>query len=167
MSRTTFEVPQSRHPFAGLGTGIIVAENGKEEPKITIRFPLYGIEVITATGDEAKRMIHKINSDELFVEDKIDHAKSVVCNILGIDEFTLNNAKRNERSVFGRWLVWDYMKNQLNLSLVKCGEAFGKNHSTVKHGLKKIEPDELRFLLKWQRMAYSSFQTKIKELITD
>lgn len=164
MSRTTFEVPQSRHPFAGLGTGIIVAENGKEEPKITIRFPLYGIEVVTAKGDDAKRLMMKMNSDEYFIEDRIDYIKSVACSTLGIDEFTINTAKKNERAVFARWLVWKYLRENTNLSLAKCGELFKKDHATVKHGIKKVAPDEVKYMSKWQQIAYYSFQEKTKDL---
>ena len=51
MSKITFEIPQNKHPFIGMGEGIIVTENGKMEPKITIKFPKYNIEVDVATGE--------------------------------------------------------------------------------------------------------------------
>lgn len=158
MSRVTFEVPQSKHPFVGLGTGIIITENGDQEPKVIVKFPLYGIEITTALGEEAKKVMLEMNSNEVFNDDRIEYAKNIVCDILGITILELNNSKKKEKAVFGRWLVWDYAKNNLNLSMECCGDIFDKDRLTVRNGLLKIREE-----VGWRKDAYTEFVEKMTE----
>ena len=163
MSRTTFEVPQSRHPFVGLGTGIIVTENGKEEPRILIKFPEYGIEVVTATGEKAKKVMLEMNEDECFNADRIEYAKGVACDVLKINSFSLNAGRKEEKAVFARWLIWDYANNSLHLSQRECGDLFGKDHATVKWGVDQLKGENLKFLNGWRKMAHITFWEKMNE----
>lgn len=160
MSRITFEVPQSKHPFVGLGTGIIITENGDQEPKITVKFPLYGIEIITALGEDAKKVMLEMNSDEVFNEDRIEYAKNIACEVLDINMFELITVKKRsgpQKAAFGRWMVWDYAKNNLNLSFNECGDIFGQDHVTVMQSLKKLHEER-----GWRKIAYERFTEKMK-----
>ena len=160
MSRITFEVPQSKHPFVGLGTGIIITENGDQEPRIIVKFPLYGIEIVTALGEDAKKVMLEMNSDEVFNEDRIEYAKNVVCEVLGISMFDLMTSQKRsgkQKAAFGRWLVWDYAKNHLNLSTYECGDIFNKDHSTVLWAVNKLPTER-----GWRKAAYITFTEKMK-----
>lgn len=165
MSRTIFEVPQAKHPFAGLGTGIIIAENGKEDPKIIIRFPLYGIEVVTAVGEKAKNIMLGMSSDDVYDEDRIEYAKNSAGSILGITSFQMNTSIKKEEAVFARWLVFDYAKNSLSHSMAECGKIFSpkKDRNTVLNGIKKLEKENVKYLSKWQQDAYHSFWEKMNK----
>lgn len=164
MSRTIFEVPQAKHPFAGLGTGIIIAENGKEEPKITIRFPLYNIEIVTATGERAKKIMLGMSSDDVYDEDRIEFAKNIAGSILGVTSFQMNTSIRKEEAVFARWLVFDYAKNSLSYSINECGKIFSpeKDYSTVRNGIEKLEKENHKYLSKWQQEAHNTFWEKMR-----
>lgn len=164
MSRTIFEVPQSKHPFVGLGTGIIITENGKQEPKVTIRFPLYDIELVTAVGEKAKTVIMEMNSDETFDGDRIEYAKNAACEILSINSYQMNTSTKKQEAVFARWLVFDYAKNSLNFSLSRCGRLFfpEKDHATVLHAINKLKKDELKYLSSWQKEAHSQFWKRMR-----
>jgi hypothetical protein len=160
MSRITFEVPQSKHPFVGLGPGIIITENGDQEPRIIVKFPLYGIEIVTALGDEAKKVMLNMSSDEVFNEDRIEYAKNIACEVLEISMFELLTSQKKsgeQKASFGRWLVWDYAKNNLNLSLSECGDIFNKSHSTVLWGVNRVSTEK-----GWRKIAYLRFTEKMK-----
>ena len=157
MSRTTFEIPQAKHPFIGLGTGIIITENGREEPRIIIKFPLHNIEIVAARGEEAKVMVNKLNTDESSTEDKIEFVKTLACEIVGIPYLKINSGRRDARAVFARWLVWDYQRKVLKLSLEACGETFDLDHATVIYGMKQLSGENLRYLTGWRAYAYSKF----------
>lgn len=157
MSRTTFEIPQAKHPFIGLGTGIIITENGREEPRIIIKFPLHNIEIVAARGEEAKAMVNKLNTDESSTEDKTEFVKTLACEIVGIPYLKINSGRRDARAVFARWLVWDYQRKVLKLSLEACGETFDLDHATVIYGMKQLSGENLRYLTGWRAYAYNKF----------
>lgn len=157
MSRTTFEIPQAKHPFVGLGTGFIITENGKEEPRIIIRFPLHNIEIVAATGEQAKSITAKLNVEESSTEDKIEFVKTIACEMTGIPYLKINSGRRDARAVFARWLVWDYQRKVLKLSLEACGEVFGLDHATVLYGINQLKPENIRSLNGWRKYAYTKF----------
>jgi hypothetical protein len=157
MSRITFEIPQAKHPFIGMGDGIIISENGTMPPRIIIRFPSRNIEVVTAIGEEAKAIMAKLNEDAIFDEDRVEYAKNIACGVLGIDIYQLNVRGRDEKAVFGRWLVWDYAKNHLMMTLEECGDIFELDHSTVSYALKLLSDENVRFLVGWQKVAHCKF----------
>lgn len=157
MSRTTFEIPQAKHPFVGLGTGFIITENGKEEPRIIIRFPLHNIEIVAATGEQAKSITAKLNVEESSTEDKIEFVKTIACEMTGIPYLNINRGRSDERAVFARWLVWDYQKKILKMSFEQCGNTFGLDHSTVIYGMKQLSGENLRYLTGWRAYAYNKF----------
>ena len=167
MSKITFEIPQNKHPFIGMGEGIIVTENGKMEPKITIKFPKYNIEVDVATGDDAKAMIAELNSDEYYNHNKADIAKEIVCDILKIEPYTLHIKSKDEKPVFARWIVWKYCNKSLKMSLNECGDMFGLDHSTVVHGVKTLEDENIKYLLTWQSSAYREFRRRIENIYAE
>ena len=162
MSRITFEIPQYKHPFIGLGTGIIVTENGREEPRIVIKFPLHGIEIVTATGEEAKSAMADLNSDECFDSDRIKFARNTACEALHLENGLLDVKTRKEEIVFARWLVWDYAKNVLKMSLHSCGDIFNLDHATVMWGVKQLNKDNVKFLTGWRKIAYEKFWESMK-----
>ena len=162
MSKITFEIPQNKHPFIGMGDGIIITENGKMEPKIVIQFPKLNLEIPIATGEEAKAMIAELNSDEYYNYNRAEIAKEIACNILGIEPYTLQLKTKDEKPVFARWLVWKYCNKDLKMSLYDCGDMFGLDHSTVVHGTKQLEDDNIKFLSSWQSSAYREFKTRIE-----
>lgn len=164
MSRITFDIPQAKHPFIGLGDGIIICENGKEEPKIIIRFPLRGIDVVTATGEEAKAIILKLNETESYYgNDRLEYAKNAACNAVGIDTFWLHAKGKEEKGVFARWLVWDYTKNNMGMTLQECGNIFWHDHSTVLSALTHFSTEGLPFLIGWQKEAYEDYWASMRE----
>jgi chromosomal replication initiation ATPase DnaA len=166
MSRITFEIPQNKHPFIGMGTGIIITENGKEEPKIVIKFPKQNVEIIVATGDKAKAMIAELNSDEYYNDSKAEIAKKVACEILEIEPYMLQIKSKDEKPVFGRWMVWRYAHKFLGMSLNDCGEMFGLDHSTAFYGIDKLNEEDLKYLSSWQSSAYREFKRRIEHMYT-
>lgn len=165
MGKIIFKVPESKHPFVGLGEGIIIAENGKVEPKITVTFPAHSIEIITMTGKDAKLLISQMNSDEVWNEDKIEYAKNKVCEILCINPVKLY-VSRDEKAAFGRWMVWEYANKILNMTPTQCAEIFNMSHSTVHCALGKIEElkeKNMKYMAGWQQFAYISFQEEMKK----
>jgi hypothetical protein len=165
MSRITFEIPQSRHPFIGLGTGIIITENGREEPKIIIKFPLHNIEIVTSTGDSARSIIAELHSDETFNLDRVEFAKNAACDILQVGEHLLHIKTKKEKPVFARWLVWYYAKNTLKMNDSECGRIFGFNRLTVRDAVKHFKPENVNYLLGWQRTAYDRFCEEMKNYV--
>lgn len=166
MSKITFEIPQNKHPFIGMGEGIIITENGKMEPRIVIKFPKRNIEVEIATGDEAKAMIAELNSDEYYNDSKAEIAKQTACDILGIEPYMLQLKSKDEKPVFARWLVWKYSHKTLGISLYDCADMFGLDHSTVSYGVKQLEDDNIKYLLSWQSSAYREFKRRIEHMYT-
>ena len=167
MSTITFEIPQSRHPFIGMGDGIIVTENGKMEPKVAIKFPKHNIEIIVGTGEDAKAMIAHLNSDEYYNNNKAEIAIEIACKILDLEPHMLQLKTKEEKIVFARWMVWKYCVKTLGISLTECGEMFGLDHSTVIHGVDKLSIEKLKYLSPWQASAYREFRKKIEEKYSD
>lgn len=167
MSKITFEIPQNKHPFIGMGKGIIITENGKMEPKIVIKFPKQNVEITVATGDEAKAMIAELNSDEYYNDSKAEIAKNIACDILGIEPYMLHIKTKDEKPVFARWMVWRYAHKTLKMSLNDCGDMFGLDHSTVSWGIDKLNDEELKYLSSWQFSAYKEFRRKLENIYSE
>jgi hypothetical protein len=55
-----------------------------------------------------------------------------------IDEMDLKSKSRLREKVYGRFIVYKYLRNY-NLSLDRIGKFFNRDHSTVLHGLKQYE----------------------------
>lgn len=168
MGKTIFKIPQSRHPFVGLGEGFIIAENGRSEPKITVTFPSHSIEITTITGEKAKEMIAQMNSDDIWDEDKIEYAKGVVCKILDLDLISLSKSKKTKCS-FGRLLIYEYAHNKLKISLSKCAQMFVVNsnspggvHNMIKK-LQIIKEKDCKYMEDWERSSYILFQKEIEQ----
>lgn len=166
MGKIIFRVPESRHPFVGLGEGFIVAENSKEEPKITVKFPSHSIEITTVKGMEAKKMMAQMSSDDVWEEDKIDYAKGVVCRILKVNLINLNRSNRIPECVWGRWLIWEYCKTNLDFSYSRCGRIFNMDHSTVHAAMKKLnvrKEDNYKYMKEWEKSSYILFQREMEQ----
>lgn len=167
MGKIIFKVPESKHPFVGLGEGFIIAENGKVEPKITVSFPSHSIEIITLTGEQAKLIISQMNSDDVVDEDKIEYAKGIVCKILQIDSISLHKSKSN-KCAFGRTLIYEYAHKKLNISFPKCAGLFIVNSNSpggICNILTKLETrkeENMKYMPSWEQFAYLSFQEEMK-----
>lgn len=164
MGRIIFKIPESRHPFVGLGEGIIIAENRKVEPKITVTFPSHSIEITTMTGEQAKIFISQMNSDNVWNEDRVEYAKGKACEILSISYIQLHTKSKDRKAAFGRWLVWEYAKN-LKMNFNECGRIFDMKHSTVHVALKKLEEKKeksLKYMTGWEKSAYVLFQQEMR-----
>lgn len=168
MGRIIFKIPESRHPFVGLGEGFVVAENGKMEPKITVKFPSHSVEITTITGEKAKEMMAQMSSDDVWDEDKIEYAKSIVCKILDLDLISLSKSKKHKCS-FGRLLIYEYAHNKLGISLPKCAQMFivnsdspGGVHNMIKK-LQTLKEKDCKYMEDWERSSYILFQKEIEQ----
>lgn len=165
MGRVIFKVPESKHPFVGMGEGIIVTENGKMEPKITIKFPEYDIEITTIKGKKAKDFIKQMGSDQLSDNDKIEHAKNTVCDLLSISLLELGKSQKPEAS-FGRWLVWEYANKNLNMSYPQCGRLFNMTHSAVHTALRNLKDSmddkNRKYMEDWKQSSYILFKKEME-----
>ena len=167
MGKTIFKIPQSRHPFVGLGEGFIIAENDRSEPKITVTFPSHSIEIITLTGEQAKILISQMNSDDVVDDDKIEYAKGIICKLLNIDQTELSISKKH-KCAFGRMLIWEYAHRKLNISFPKCRGIFSINsnseggiHNRIVE-LEKRKEESMKYMEPWEKFTYINFQEEMK-----
>ena len=67
-----------------------------------------------------------------------DDVLRVVSCYLGISPQELKEKSRKRNLVFARHLIFYFAKNKTQLTLVSIGEPFGFDHTTVLHGIQKI-----------------------------
>ncbi len=77
-------------------------------------------------------------------EDKLffrpDEIIKNICSFYNIKETLIKGPKRDQRLVRARQIAMHILKNDLSLSLVEIGNILGgRDHTTVMHGVKKIE----------------------------
>lgn len=169
MGRIIFKVPESKHPFVGMGEGVIVTENGRMEPKIVVKFPQYGIEITTIEGEKAKDLISRMSSEYVTNDDKVEYAKSVACDVLSIDRLQLSKSQ-SPKPVFGRWLIWDYANKNLEMSYSDCGRLFNMGHAAVMTAIKnlreRMDKDNRKYMEDWQQSSYILFKKEMEIYIS-
>lgn len=69
------------------------------------------------------------------------HIMNVVCEHLNIKPEEIKSKKRNEEIVIPRQIVMYLCSKYTDYSSTKIGEFLGKDHSTVLHGVSKLEAD--------------------------
>src|SRR5436190_1091596 len=72
----------------------------------------------------------------------IDDVIDATCNVFSISRLNLLSKQRNRDFVKARYVCMYVIKQKLNTSLKKIGEAFsGRDHTTVIHAISSIESD--------------------------
>ena len=93
------------------------------------------------TVDKAKDALKDIISPNTPNKITPQHIMDVVCEHLNIKPEEIKSKKRNEEIVIPRQIVMYLCSKYTDCSSTKIGEFLGKDHSTVLHGVSKMEAD--------------------------
>ena len=93
------------------------------------------------TVDKAKDALKDIISPNTPNKITPKHIMDVVCEHLNIKPEEIKSKKRNEEIVIPRQIVMYLCSKYTDCSSTKIGEFLGKDHSTVLHGVSKMEAD--------------------------
>lgn len=72
-------------------------------------------------------------------KDKMNVIIAVVCKDSGMNFYQLANKCRNRELVYGRNLIFYFLKKDTKMSLLEIGKIFGKDHASVIHGIRTVE----------------------------
>lgn len=162
--KVKFEIQSRFNQFPGLGDGFIEMINGKDgDPQITVSFPKHNITIITATGEEARKLIHEFNPEDFTREDLLERVLNAACTTVSIDRARLMY-KKNEYSriikesepKFARWLVYWFLIERMNYTLEKAGKVFQQDHATVLNAVKLINGSNLLdYEIVWRKKFFA------------
>lgn len=72
--------------------------------------------------------------------------EKVACELLGISSSDLRSKERRAVIVIGRRIVFNYLRQNTNMSLYEIGKKYNNHHATVMHHLKKYQE-----LIEWDK----------------
>jgi len=72
--------------------------------------------------------------------------EKTVCDLLGISSSDLRSKDRRAVIVIGRRIVFNYLRDNTNMSLYEIGKKYDNHHATVMHHLKKYQE-----LIEWDK----------------
>lgn len=94
-----------------------------------------GVEI---TPDLVEAVLGQTSEDKLFF--RPDEVIKNICSFYNIKETLIKGPKRDQHLVKARQIAMYILKNDLSLSLVEIGNILGgRDHTTVMHGVGKIE----------------------------
>ena len=93
------------------------------------------------TVDRAKDALKDVISPNTPTKITPQHIMDVVCEHLNIKPEEIKSRKRNEEIVIPRQMVMYLCSKYTDYSSTKIGEFLNKDHSTVLHGVQKMEAD--------------------------
>lgn len=89
--------------------------------------------------DFAKEVLSKIISDTEEVEITIELIKNTIVSFYDLKENDLESKKRSKNIALPRQIGMYLSRKLTDLSLLKIASSFNRDHSTVIHGIDKIE----------------------------
>lgn len=93
------------------------------------------------TLDLAKNVLKQLIADTQLRPVTIDLIIESVCDRYNVSQDDLLSKKRSKQIAYPRQIAMYVSRKLLDISLVSIASSFGKDHSTVMHGIKKIEND--------------------------
>lgn len=82
--------------------------------------------------------------------------------LTGFSRSELTSSSRDHMLCFARYCVWNAMKGS-GLSYPCIGKVFGRNHSTIIHGIREVEKAESNTTYRRERKLWEDYSEKIKE----
>lgn len=78
-----------------------------------------------------------------FVSDATRYAKSRVETVIlykyGVEPGELNSNSRSQHVSIARFIAFFLLKKHFHMSASMCGQLYGKDHTSVLHGLKRVK----------------------------
>jgi chromosomal replication initiation ATPase DnaA len=74
-------------------------------------------------------------------EVRFDQVIKTVCEVMKIDRFKLLTPNRSKNLVFGRNMCYFIFRRYFSMTLKEIAQAFGRDHTTVIHGLVTFQND--------------------------
>lgn len=93
------------------------------------------------TLDLAKNVLKQLIAETKLRPVTIDIIIECVCDRYNVTIEDLLSKKRSKQIAYPRQIAMYVARRLLDISLVNIASSFGKDHSTVMHGIKKIETD--------------------------
>lgn len=93
------------------------------------------------TLDLAKNVLKQLIAETQLRPVTIDLIIECVCDRYNVTLDDLLSKKRSKQIAYPRQIAMYVSRKLLDISLVSIASSFGKDHSTVMHGIKKIESD--------------------------
>ena len=74
-------------------------------------------------------------------EVRFDQVIKTVCEVMKIDRYKLLTPNRSKNLVFGRNMCYFIFRRYFSMTLKEIAQAFGRDHTTVIHGLITFQND--------------------------
>jgi chromosomal replication initiation ATPase DnaA len=74
-------------------------------------------------------------------EVRFDQVIKTVCEVMKIDRYKLLTPNRSKNLVFGRNMCYFIFRRYFSMTLKEIAKAFGRDHTTVIHGLVTFQND--------------------------
>jgi len=69
---------------------------------------------------------------------RIDEIVGAIAGAHEVSPADIMGPTQVRRVVRARWAVWRIMRDEYQMTLPQIGRAFGKDHTTVLHGLRRV-----------------------------
>ena len=94
--------------------------------------------------------------------ERVRYLEQTVCKAFGITTTELNGICRDQEIVDARHTVWYVCRDMLGYGVAKISRWYGRDHTTIMHGTRKVRADEKRK----QQLAFM-VETACPEVLTE